>query len=587
MPASIIDADSLLTVDIGTVSTRAAYFDVVEGYYRFIATGHAPTTAAAPYKDVGEGVRQAIENLQIVTGRKFLDDSKRLIMPSRENTGVDKFAATLSAGRTLNLVIAGLLNDVSIESAQKLARTLYSRVTDIIGLNDSRTMEQQIDDVISLQPDVILIAGGTDGGASSSIQHLIENIGLACYLLPADKRPAVLYAGNTELSQTVETSLQNLTTALSISPNLRPEINTEDIQPAQNELAKIFTHVRRNQINGIEQLNTWAGNTLLPTSHAEGRIIRFLSSSNEKGKGILGVDLGASAATIAAAFSGELTLGVYPQLGVGEGLANLLRYTSLEDILQWIPFEVSAEEVRDYIYQKSLYPATLPATPEDLAIEQAAARQCLSVALNGAMKDFSPRARRAATNLTPFFEPILVNGSVITRAPSLVQSLLIILDAIQPVGVTTLILDQNNLLPALGAAASRNSALPIQVLESGAFLGLATVVAPHVAAGGGSVIMKGILKDQNGNESRFAVKQGSMEILPLPPGASGKLHIRLSRHADIGFGAGRAPSAGIPVSGTALGVVIDARGRPIQLPSDGERRREAIKKWLVTLGGQV
>jgi hypothetical protein len=39
------------------------------------------------------------------------------------------------------------------------------------------------------------------------------------------------------------------------------------------------------------------------------------------------------------------------------------------------------------------------------------------------------------------------------------------------------------------------------------------------------------------------------------------------------------------VDGGTLGVVIDARGRPLQLPSDAVRRREFFKKWLWTLGG--
>ena len=69
--------NSLLAVDVGTVTTRAALFDVVEGSYRFIASGQAPTTAAAPFKDISEGVHQAIENLQTVTGRKFLGDDQQ------------------------------------------------------------------------------------------------------------------------------------------------------------------------------------------------------------------------------------------------------------------------------------------------------------------------------------------------------------------------------------------------------------------------------------------------------------------------------------------------------------------------------
>ena len=295
---------------------------------------------------------------------------------------------------------------------------------------------------------------------------------------------------------------------MSISPNLRPALETEDLQPAQYALAKLYTQIRGSQMSGVDELNTWSGNSLMPTAHAEGRIIRFLSQVYDSSKGILGVDLGASAATVAAAFGGELTLGVYPQLGLGEGLANLLRYTSLNEIQKWIPLDIPSDMVRDYLYQKSIYPASLPATPEDLAIEQALARQTLSVAFNSLQKDFPRRFNRAVPGLAPYFEPILACGSVITRAPTLGQSLLILLDAIQPVGITTVILDQNNLLPALGAAASRNSILPIQILESGAFLGLATVVSPYTSVRPGTPILSGSLVYQNGNESQIDIKQG-------------------------------------------------------------------------------
>ena len=585
MHAKLVDADSLLAVDVGTITTRAALFDVVEGHYRFIASGHAPSTAAAPFRDVSEGVRQAIGNLQIVTGRKFLGEGNHLIMPTSEGLGVDTFAATFSAGPAIKTAVVGLLDDVSLESTQRLARSTYARVVETIGLNDTRKPEQQIDSLVRLRPDLILIAGGTDGGAENSVQRLMETVGLACYLLPADKRPALLFAGNQKLADEVKNSLQPLTSSLRISSNLRPGIDTEDLQPAQRALTELFTQVRRSQMNGVDELNIWAGNTLMPTASAEGRIIRFLSQVYDSSKGILGVDLGASAVTVAAAFGGDLTLGVYTQLGIGEGLSNLLRYTSVEDILKWIPLEIPSETVRDYLYQKSIYPASLPATAEELCIEQAVARQSLYAALSSAGKDFPRKARRAAHGLTPYFEPILAAGSVVTRAPTLGQSLLILLDGIQPVGITTIILDQNNLLPALGAAASRNSILPIQVLESGAFLGLATVIAPYVNARLGTPVLRARLIYQHGNESRIEVKQGALEVMPLPAGQSGRLYLEPLHHADLGFGPDRTREDGIPVTGTALGLVIDARGRPLHLPADGAQRRELIKKWLWTLGG--
>jgi hypothetical protein len=146
-------------------------------------------------------------------------------------------------------------------------------------------------------------------------------------------------------------------------------------------------------------------------------------------------------------------------------------------------------------------------------------------------------------------------------------------------------LDQNNLLPALGAAASRNSILPIQVLESGAFLGVATVVAPYVNVRFGTPILHARLVQKNGNESRMEVKYGALEVMPLPAGQSGRLYLQPLHQADLGLGPGRTREEGFPVTGTVLGLVFDARGRPLSLPADDVQRREIIKKWQWTLGG--
>ncbi|PJH76495.1 MAG: methylaspartate mutase, partial [Anaerolineae bacterium CG_4_9_14_0_8_um_filter_58_9] len=135
MPTSLVDADSFLAVDVGAATTRATLFDVVEGYYRFIASGQAATTAIAPFKNIGEGVHQAIGNLEAITGRTLLDANLRLIIPSQGGSGVDTFAATLSAGPAIKTVVVGLLADVSFESAQRLARTTYTQVVETIGMN--------------------------------------------------------------------------------------------------------------------------------------------------------------------------------------------------------------------------------------------------------------------------------------------------------------------------------------------------------------------------------------------------------------------------------------------------------------------
>ena len=585
MPSSLVDGNSLLAIDIGAANTRAVLFDVIEGEYRFVAAGNAPTTAEAPFKDVAEGARDAIINLQKILGRNLLDASRGLITPSQSNgTGVDALVVTLSAGSAIKTVIVGLLKDVSVESARRLTESTYTRIVDTIGLNDLRKPDQQIDSLLRLRPDLVVITGGTDGGASLSIQKLLEPIGLASFLMPEEKRPAVLFAGNEKMEEEVKTLVGSLATSLHFSPNVRPSLETEDIDPAERELARMMINIRKRQIKGVDLMDLWSGGHILPTAYATGRMVRFLAKVYGGKKGILSVDLGASAAVIAAGFNGKSTLKVLPQFGLGENLPGLLNHTSLEDILRWSSLDISTGVLRDYLYQKSLYPSTIAATREDLAMAQAVARQALYLAMQSARRDFPHNIASIKPNLTPLFEPIIVGGGALSDASRPGHGLLLLLDSIQPVGVTTIIIDQNNLLPLLGAAASQNNILPVQVLESGAFLSVGTVISPVVSASYGTPILKAKLTYENGAEARVELKYGTIETLPLANGETGSLTVQGLRGADVGFGSGR--SGTFPVSGGALGVVFDGRGRPLELPSDAVRRRELIKKWNWTLGGE-
>jgi len=584
MPVSLLEDSSLLAVNVGASSTRAVLFDVVEGQYRFIASGQAPSTADAPYKDVLLGVHQAISNLQAVTGKTLLDQNNQLITPVQgDGSGVDAFAVTLSAGPTLRAVVVGLLAEVSMQSAQRLAETAYLQVIETFGLSDPRKPDEQIDAVLRARPDVIILTGGTDGGASRSVQKIIESVGLACYLMPEEKRPAILFAGNQSLADSVKGSLGKLTPSLHFSPNVRPSLDTEDLAPASRELAQVFSDVRKRQMPGVDQLAAWTGGRILPTAYAEGRIIRFLSQMNGASRGILGVDIGTTAAVVAAGFNGKLTLGVYPQFGLGDNLPGLLQYTDLEAIMRWLPLDIAPSIVRDYLYQRSLYPGTIPATKEDHAIGHAISRQMLYLALREARRNFPPEARLVKKDLMPLFEPILAGGGAVSDAPTPGQSLLLLLDALQPVGITSIILDQNNLLPLLGAAAESNQLMPVQILESGAFMSLGTIVSVISSASYGLPVLRARLTYEDGAEANVEVKFGGLEILPLGMGQTARLSLQPLQRSDIGNGPGR--NAAVQVAGGVMGVVIDARGRPLTLPEDPVRRRELFKKWLWSVGG--
>ncbi len=584
MPTSLVEGDSLLTVEVGTTTTRAVLFDVVEGSYRFVAAGQAPSTAEAPFKDIGLGVRDAIESIQAITGRFILDRERSLILPTQaDGSGVDAFAATLSAGPSIRTAIVGLLSDVSLESARRLAETTYSRIVERLDLTDHRRPEEQIDGLLRARPDLVVVTGGTDGGASRSIQKMLEAVGLACYLMPPEKRPAVLFAGNQSLTNEVQKLVGHLTPALHFSPNVRPSLETEDLDPAMRELAHLFTIIRKGQVRGVDELENWSRGHLLPTAYASGRMVRFIDQMSGTTGGVLGVDIDAAAATVAASFNGGLSLHAYPQFGLGELLAGLLQHTELDEILRWLSLDIHQNAVRDTLYQKSLYPAIVPASVEERDIAQAITRQALLLAVRAARRDFPPEVRSIRPDLMPVFDIIIASAGALANAPTPGQSLLLLLDAIQPVGVTHFMLDRDNLLPLLGVAAEHNNLLPVQVLESAPFHNIGTTVSVVSNAAYGTPILQASLLQPDKNEISLEVKYGALEALQLAFGQTAKLSLQPLHRADVGFGPGRART--VTVNGGALGVVIDARGRPLQLTLDAVRRRELFKKWLWTLGG--
>ncbi|MGE5462015.1 MAG: glutamate mutase L [Syntrophothermus sp.] len=585
MPASLVQNESILAIDAGATMTRAVLFDVVEGQYRFVASAQAPSTAEAPFKDIGLGIREAITHLQNITGAALLGaQDNNLIAPSQpDGSGVDAVVATVSVGPAVKTVVVGLLPDVSLHSARRLAETTYSRVVETLDLSDSRKPDRQMDSIVRSRPDLILLAGGTDGGASRSMQKMLETVGLACYLMPEEKRPMVLYAGNQNLAEEVKDLLGSHAGKLQIGHNVRPTLEVEDLVPATYDLACLVMKLRERQIKGVDELNLWTGGNLLPTAYAHGRMIGFLSRMYQSTRGLLGVNVGASATSIAAGFNGDLMLGVYPQFGLGENLAGILQHTSLEEIMRWLQLDISSSTVHEYLFQKSIYPSAIPATREEQAIAQAIARQVLYLSVRLARKNFPAGVRSSNVDLMPPFDLIIGGGGPISDGTSLGQSLLLMLDAIQPAGIQPLLLDQNNLLPLLGAAASRNNYLPVQVIESGAFIGLGTVISIIAAASYGDPVLRAKLTYADGTEARAEVKFGGLELLPLPSGQSARLSLQPLHRADAGLGPGRAGT--VQVTGGALGVVIDARGRPLQLPNDPVRRRELMKRWSYAVGG--
>jgi hypothetical protein len=574
---------SLLTVDIGSINTRVALYDTVEGRYRFLVAGVAQTTTKFPLFDASEGVRLALDKLELISGRTLTDDDAKIIVPStKEGSGTDYVATTISAGEPLKTVVVGLLEKVSLTSATNLANTIYTDIIESISLNDRRKPEDQIDTIQQIRPDVILISGGTDNGASKSVLKLVNSVGLAIYLLPESHRPEVLFAGNPKLAEQVMAFIEPLA-PIHIAPNIRPSLAKEQLGPAQMIITDIYRRFNTGRVIGIAELNTLSGGHLLPSSHGLGRVIRFFSKivPHPDSKGVLGINVGASSTIVAGGFNGDLRLRVFTKMGMGEGLISILENSRMEDIVRWLPIEASPIYVLDYIQNKITHPATLPATQKDLYIEQALAREVMRKSVGDAISNFPKDVHRIEQNTLPVFDPIVVGGAVLANAPTLSQSLLMILDAIEPTGIQRIILDKNNLVPGLGAAAAITPALVAQLLlDPTAFLNLGFIISPISRAREGTSVLRVRIQYEAGHENVINVHQGNIETIPLPMGQRARIFLDPLHRANIGFGPGK--SSSLLVIGGPFGVVVDARGRPINLHRSEEKRRQQLLKWQMS-----
>ena len=571
-------SNSLLAIEIGSLNTRAAYFDVIEGGYRFIGQGQSLTTSRPPVRNAMIGVQLAIENLQSFIGRSLMDDDGHLIIPSTpDGVGVDSMVTTFSLGESIKTITVGLLSDVSLKSIEKVVQTTYASVEDSFALNDLRTASEQVDALMRIKPELIMIAGGVNGGSTNFIQKILETIGLGVFLMPEANRPMIFFAGNNQLQEAVKATLKNVY----ISSNIRPSLENEDLVPAQKQLAEIVTLIRQKQMPELDEVRVLSGGYFLPAVYAQGRMVRFLSSYFGSGRGVLSIDVGASNICMGASFGGDLHMNVFPQFGLGEPMADLLSQTSLDEIVRWLTVDISPDVVQAYLYQKAVYPGYVPVTKEELAIEQAIVRQNLVLAAN-LMVQRLPASLKPANGLLPSFEPILASGAAITAAASPAQKLMMLLDGLQPAGITTFALDQNNLLAMLGAAAEVNSIVPVQAFDSGTLSYLATVISPVSNADYGTPIVRAKLIRDDGTEMTSEIQMGNLQVLPLGSRQTARLQLRPLKRADVGLGPGRAGE--VEVNGSSIGVVIDARGRPMRLPADPAKRRALMQKWMATLG---
>src|SRR5690606_18973087 len=147
-----------------------------DGTYRQTYRGEAPTTVENPFADVTIGVVNAVTEVGELASRRLIDDNGQILRPGREGEGCDIYISTSSAGGGLQMLVTGVVREMTAASAKRAALGAGAIVMDVIASNDKRRPHEQIQRIRELRPDMILMSCGTDGGTTTHVVQIAELI---------------------------------------------------------------------------------------------------------------------------------------------------------------------------------------------------------------------------------------------------------------------------------------------------------------------------------------------------------------------------------------------------------------------------
>jgi uncharacterized protein (TIGR01319 family) len=581
---------SILATDCGSTTTKAIFIEARDGEFRLIVRGEAPTTVEAPFEDVTKGVLNAIEEVEELADRKFLEGDRIITPPRDDGSGVDLYVSTSSAGGGLQMVVAGVVKTMTAESAERAALGAGAIVMDALASNDGRRPHEQIRRIRHLRPDMILLSGGIDGGAEEHVVRLAEIISAA------DPRPRlgssyqlpVIYAGNNKATEHVTKSLGDKTD-LAVVDNLRPVMERENLGPARDKIHDLFMEHVMAQAPGYKKLMEWVGVPIMPTPGAVGNIIQTIAKQH--GLDVIGVDIGGATTDVFSVFDETFNRTVSANLGMSYSISNVLTEAGIDNVMRWVPFTMGEKSLRNRIRNKMIRPTTIPHSLEELMVEQALAREALrlafdqhkemAVGLRGVQKertvsDTFEQTGSGDTIVDMMSLDLLIgSGGVLSHAPRRHQAAMLLIDAFLPEGVTRLGVDSIFMMPQLGVLAEVHPEAATEVFEKDCLIWLGSCVAPRGVRPDKPVLTAELRRA--GAPEVHELRAGEVKLVPLALGETVEARLTPAKGCDLGAGPGR--SIQQDIHGGVVGLVLDGRGRPLQLDSSDANRVDVIRRW--------
>ena len=394
-----------LLIDFGSTFTKVALVSLDPP--GLLGAAQAPTTVAS-------GLLEGLENA----------------LGSFPPAQLDRVAfrrACSSAAGGLKIVAVGLVPALTVKAAREAALGAGARVLAAYGYTLN---EAEIAEIGALEPDLLLLAGGTDGGNREVILENAARIAAAGLALP------VVVAGNKSAADGAASLLEGKVPRVVVTGNVMPGIDRLQVEPAREAIRRLYLS-EITRARGLEQVQQQVG-LVMPTPLAvmkAGELHRKIS-----GVDTMIIDLGGATTDIHSFADGRPRGGgrlvkgppeppvkrtVEGDLGMRVSLQALLEAVPPAELIRYLPFTADPGELREYARRAALRRGFLPQGSRECAFDGAIAAAAIREALRrhaGFLSEtFTPEGRlwiQQGKDLTATAAVIATGGALVhSREP--------------------------------------------------------------------------------------------------------------------------------------------------------------------------
>lgn len=585
----ILNSEYIFITDIGSTTTKGLLikYDTKNNRYNFLAQADAYTTVEKPYEDVNIGILKAAESIEQKSGVKLLDHNKNFIIP---------YITTSSAGGGLQILVCGLTKSDTGKNAEITAMGAGGVVLRTFTIDDNLSDFERVRIIRDLNPDMILIAGGYEGGNSYATMRQLQLMILASprNRFDKDEKVPLIFCGNTAMQKFVNSMLDSHF-IVSCTENIRPDYATYNYEPAKQKIHEVFKDSVMEHAPGYRKLKNKVSEEIRPTPTAVERMLKLYTEKHKEN--IIAIDMGGATTDIYSWINGFFHRTVSANVGLSFSMANILatvlKSKDFSELRRSLPENYSEDDVRNYINNKTLNPSYLPTSDPERYLEQICAElgfklsldQHLDMNFNNERNDFFDGIRDVYDSIFYFFrsvygkykeeffsedgkyceeaysidmenefhlsdiQTIIGSGGVIAYAQNREEQIFMLNEGLKPCGITKLVIDMPFKVSHMGILSYSDPEAALEMFERECLRTAAIVIAPlgKVKPGKPAVHIKTI-----GSDEKYTLKGG--EVIYLSSGAKFEV---ISANRNIKVDKNKSSE----IIDTELPVLIDCRGR--------------------------